>query len=270
MTLASSITFSDLSVALVEPSITQQHIIVNHLQTLGVVNTTCYGDSASALAGINESVPDLMISAMHLPDGTGTELAQALRQDPRTVDLLFMLISSETAYRYLEPLKQAGVVAILPKPFYAGDLRKALSATLDYLLPEENQINLEAVEEMKVLVIDDSLTARHQIRRVLNNMGIVQVTEAVNGREGIERIKQQFFDLIVTDYNMPEVDGQQLTRYVREQSTQRSVPVLMVTSLLDETRLAQVHQAGVSAICDKPFEPTVIKNLVRKLLLADE
>jgi len=269
MATALSITFGDLSVALVEPSITQQHIIVKHLNTLGVMNTTCYPDTRSALSGINDSVPDLMISAMHLPDGTGTELAQALRKDPRTTDLLFMLISSETAYRYLEPLKQAGVVAILPKPFQASDLRKALNTTLDFLLPEENQLNVEAVEEMKVLVVDDSLTARHHIRRVLNNMGIAKVIEVANGREAIEQIKQNFFDLIVTDYNMPEIDGQQLTRYVREKSTQRSVPILMVTSLSDETRLAQVQQSGVSAICDKPFEPSGIKNLVLKMLLVD-
>jgi len=269
MATALSITFGDLSVALVEPSTTQQHIIVKHLKTLGVLNTTCYHDMASALAGINNSVPDLMISAMHLPDGTGTELAQALRKDARTAELLFMLVSSETAYRYLEPLKQAGVVAILPKPFQASDLRKALSTTLDFLLPEENQANVEAVEEMKVLVVDDSLTARHHIRRVLNNMGIANVTEVANGREAIEQIKQRFFDLIVTDYNMPEIDGQQLTRYVREKSTQRSVPILMVTSISDETRLAQVQQSGVSAICDKPFEPSGIRNLVRKMLLVD-
>ena len=99
-------------------------------------------------------------------------------------------------------------------------------------------------------------------------MGIAKVTEVTNGREGIEQIKQQFFDLIVTDYNMPEIDGQQLTRYVREKSSQRSVPILMVTSILDKTHLAQVQQSGVSAICDKPFEPRIIKNLVRQLLLA--
>ncbi len=268
MTSAPSLTFSDLSVALVEPSTTQQHIIVKHLETLGVTNTTCYHDTAAALAGISERVPDLMISTMHLPDGTGTELAQVLRKDPRTVDLLFMLVSSETAYRYLEPLKQAGVVAILPKPFQASDLRKALSSTLDYLLPEEDQGHVEVVEEMNVLVVDDSLTARHQICRVLNNMGIANITQVINGREAIEHIKQKFFDLIVTDYHMPEIDGQQLTRYVREQSSQRSVPILMVTSVLDEARLAQVQLSGVSAICDKPFEPAGIKHLIRKLLLA--
>lgn len=269
MSTALSLTFGDLSIALVEPSITQQHIIVKHLKTLGVVNTVCFHSSASALASINTTVPDLMISAMHLPDGTGTELAQALRKDPRTVDLLFMLISSETAYRYLDPLKQAGVVAILPKPFQASDLRKALNTTLDFLIPEENQLSVAAVEEMKVLVVDDSVTARHHIRRVLNNMGIINVTEVADGRQAIEQIKVDFFDLIVTDYDMPEVDGQQLTRYVREKSTQRSVPILMVTSVSDETRLAQVHQSGVSAICDKPFEPAGIKDLVRKMLMMD-
>jgi len=147
------------------------------------------------------------------------------------------------------------VVAILPKPFQASDLRKALNTTLDFLLPEENQLNVEAVEEMKVLVVDDSLTARHHIRRVLNNMGIAKVIEVTNGREAIEQIKQNFFDLIVTDYNMPEIDGQQLTQYVREKSTQRSVPILMVTSLSDETRLAQVQQSGVSAFATNRSNP---------------
>lgn len=261
-----SITLADLSVALVEPSHTQERIICNHLRSMGVTKITAYATAQSAIDGLRLDVPDLIISAMHLPDRTGTELAQALRTDPATVDILFMLVSSETAYRYLEPLKQAGVVAILPKPFLPEDLRRALNTTLDFLLPDQALLDEGSMDEMRVLIVDDSVTARHHIRRVLHNMGIDRVVEVANGREAIDEVKRNFFDLIVTDYNMPEIDGQQLTQYVREQSTQRSVPILMVTSETDNSRLAQVQHAGVSAVCDKPFEPSGIKNLVRKLL----
>lgn len=260
-----TLTLADLAVVLVEPSSTQQHIIVNHLRKMGIKNIVAQQDAASTLASFDLSVPDLVISAMHLPDITGTELAQRLREDPRTLDVLFMLISSETAYRYIDPLKQAGVVAILPKPFQPDDLQKALNTTLDFMLPDED-LDESVMDEIRVLVVDDSLTSRHHIKRVLHNMGITHVVEADNGRDALVQVKTQFFDLIVTDYNMPEMDGQQLAQYVREQSTQRSIPILMVTSVSNDPHLAQVLHSGVSAICDKPFEPSGIKNLVRKLL----
>lgn len=74
------------------------------------------------------------------------------------------------------------------------------------------------------------------------------------------------FDLVVTDYNMPEVDGRELTRYIREQSQQSHLPILMVTSESKDTHLANIEQDGVNALCDKPFEPHVVKQILFKLL----
>ena len=65
---------------------------------------------------------------------------------------------------------------------------------------------------------------------------------------------------------MPEMDGEALTRYIRENSTQRSIPVLMVTSEESESRLSAVQQAGVSGICDKPFEPETVKRIIHGML----
>jgi two-component system chemotaxis response regulator CheY len=262
-------TIADLAVALVEPSPTQQRIIMTHLYGMGVRRVASYHDAASALAGIRGDPPDLMISAMHLPDRTGTELAQALRADPATADVLFMLISSETSYRHLEPLKQAGVVAILPKPFAPGDLRNALLATLDYIVPDNLALADVDLDRVRVLIVDDSNTSRNQIRRVLQNMGIEHIDDVADGKDALTAIDNTFYDLIVTDYNMPELDGQGLTYYIRKRSAQRSVPILMVTSMSDQTRLAQVKKSGVSAICDKPFAPTEMKELIRRMLAGD-
>lgn len=266
MSSGESITFADLTIVLVEPSPTQHRIIMGHLANLGVQKIFWYQTGLAALEGIKTDFPDLVISAMHLPDITGVELAQKLRDDPSTVDTLFMVISSETAFRYLEPLKQAGVVAILPKPFAPNDLRNALTATLDYLVPDPDALADIDLDNVRVLVVDDSVTARHHIARVLKNMGIQEVVDVPSGSKAIRALRQGFFDLVVTDYNMPEMDGKELTQHIREQSTQRSVPILMVTSESDVSRLAQVQQSGVSAVCDKPFEPAGMKELVRKLL----
>jgi two-component system chemotaxis response regulator CheY len=65
---------------------------------------------------------------------------------------------------------------------------------------------------------------------------------------------------------MPEMDGKELVEQVRQNSQQASVPILMVSSEQDESRLAVVQQAGVSAVCDKPFEPKNIKQLIEKML----
>ena len=118
-----------------------------------------------------------------------------------------------------------------------------------------------------VLVVDDSFTARNHIKRVLSNMGIERITEAKNGKEAVAILADQFFDLIVTDFNMPEMDGRQLVEHIRSHSNQSSIPVLMVSSESDDNRLAAVQQAGVSAICDKPFEPETVRELLLKMLV---
>ena len=65
---------------------------------------------------------------------------------------------------------------------------------------------------------------------------------------------------------MSEMDGGMLTKQIRENSNQKSIPILMVTSEDDENRLSVVQQAGVSGICDKPFETETVKILIKQML----
>ena len=113
-----------------------------------------------------------------------------------------------------------------------------------------------------MLLVDDSAMSRHHIRHLLESMGIERVVEAENGREAIPLLADTVFDLVLTDYNMPEMDGRALVEYIRTQSWQTEVPVLMLTSENNEGRLAAVEKAGVSAICDKPFDGGSIRELI--------
>ena len=259
--------FEDLSICLVEPSAVQGNIIRQRLEEAGVRNVQLFHDGRTALAGIRNYPPDLVISAMYLPDMTGTDLVIRLREDenPDVRDAPFMLISSETRLAMLEPVRQAGAVAILPKPFAPEDLQRALAATMDLIHPSAGSLET-AIEDLRVLVVDDSGMARRHIRRVIENLGIEHIDEAENGRQAVEMIESTFYDLVFSDYNMPEMDGEMLTRFIRERSSQQSIPIILVTSERDSGRLNAVQRAGVSAICDKPFEPSVVRDLIRRAL----
>lgn len=257
---------ADLSILLIEPSSTQQKIILTHLKEEGLNMIDAVNTGQEALDFITLYPPDLIISSMYLPDMTATDLLATIRNTDTLKETNFMLVSSETNYTTLEPIRQAGVVAILPKPFVHDDLRRALRTTVDYIDPEQLKLENYDVAELKVLLVDDSSTAQKHIRRVLTNLGIQDISVANNGLEAMTILAKQEFDLIVTDLNMPEMDGHQLTEYVRNEMGNSYVPILMVTSEHDAARLAQVQQAGVSAICDKPFEPTSIREILYRVL----
>lgn len=258
--------FGSLVVFLVEPSAMQAKHIVAQLNALGIEHVSAFDSGGGALAAMRAAPPDLVVSALYLPDMSGTDLVGAMRGERGLEQVAFILVSSETRPQALEPVRQAGVCGIVPKPFSTGQLQTALLTTLDFLRQDDGlAVELDG-ENLRVLIVDDSPSSRKFMRRVLENLGIERFIEAADGREAAAILAETQVDLVVTDYNMPEMDGQALVEYIRRQSWQASVPVLMVTSEADAGRLAAVQEAGVSGICDKPFEPALIKRLLRNML----
>jgi len=266
-----SVSIHELAILLVEPSATQLKVIMQHLRGEGVAHIEGVGSGADALAALANHRPDLIVSSMYLPDMTAIELVENIRHDEVLSHIPFMLISSESRFDALDAVRQAGVVAILPKPFAHEDLKNALRATIEFIDPQEINLEHYDIENVRVLVVDDSALARKHICRVLNNMGIVQITQAMDGKQGAEIFAKDpdAFELVVTDLNMPIMDGQQLIKYIRQDLGNSLVPILMVTSEDNQTRLSNVHKAGVSAICDKPFDPQTVKEMLYRVFDAE-
>ena len=261
-----SIIFAHLKTLLVEPSKAQHKIIEGYLRDIGVANVAWAQTGQQALKVLEEAPLELVITAMHLEDMTGTDLILKIRTGNHHRNVPLILISSETSYRYLEPIRQSGVIATLPKPFERAQLEKSLYATLDYFDPDKIDLKKVNSEDFKVLLVDDSEMSRRHIRNLLQRMGLENITEASNGVEGLSLVNSNFYDLIVTDFYMPEMDGEEFIEHIRTESSQSSIPILMVSSEANESRLAGVRQAGVSAICDKPFEPDTIKQLIERII----
>ena len=257
---------NDLSFLLVEPSDTQKKIITKALEDAGIKQIEYASSIQEAMSLLSSFPPDLVISSMYLPDGTANDLIDKIRSNTDTENQCFMLISSERNREHLEHLRQSGVLAILPKPFNQKDLKRAIHATLDLIVEEEIDLELFDPRTLRVLITDDSLMARKHISKTLNTMGIEDIQFAENGKEAIILLNEMEFDLIVTDYNMPEMDGLELTDAVRLDPSLAHIPILMVSSNSEDSQLSNIAQEGVDAICGKPFEPSIVRKLLAKIL----
>ena len=258
---------SDLNILLIEPSDTQRKIITSLLIKENVAEIDAVSDISSAKNSLKSHGPDLVVSAMYFADGTAIDVLKFIKEDPELASIPFMLVSSETKNSKLEEYKQAGISAILPKPFKPEHLKKALKASLDLINEDEIELDYFDITEIRVLLVDDSLLARGHIRRTLEKMGVKNFKEAENGAMATTLVKEHEFDIVVTDYNMPEMDGRELSEFIRFNPDTAHIPIIMVTSeSADSLHMSNIQQTGVNALCDKPFEPSMVKKMIVSLL----
>jgi two-component system, chemotaxis family, chemotaxis protein CheY len=118
----------------------------------------------------------------------------------------------------------------------------------------------------KVLVVDDSGTMRKIILRSLNALGVTDVVEAGDGSDGLELFKQQQFDIVLTDWNMPRMTGLELLKAIR--ATGSTLPVILITTEAEKGRVLEAVQAGVSDYLVKPFETEGLRQKLQKFVTA--
>jgi two-component system chemotaxis response regulator CheY len=118
---------------------------------------------------------------------------------------------------------------------------------------------------MTVLVVDDSGTMRKIIVRALNSLGISDIAEAGDGVEAWNLFRVQKFDLVMTDWNMPEMNGIDLLRNIR--TVNKEVPVIMITTEGEKCRVVEAIQAGVSDYLCKPFEFEALRSKIEKFAM---
>ncbi|NOT24524.1 MAG: response regulator [Acidobacteria bacterium] len=119
---------------------------------------------------------------------------------------------------------------------------------------------------MRVLIVDDSSTMRRIIANTLKKLGYDDVVEAGDGTEGLQKVAQGKPGLILTDWNMPKMDGREFVKTLRTQSGMEAVPVLMVTTHAERTDVVLALQAGVNDYVVKPFTPETLKEKIEALL----
>jgi two-component system chemotaxis response regulator CheY len=111
---------------------------------------------------------------------------------------------------------------------------------------------------MRILVVDDSKVARAVLRKVLREIGYTDIEEAVDGLTALQTLQRAAFDLVISDWNMPNLDGLDLVQALRS-SPLREIPVLMVSSESYLNRIVDVMRAGAQGYIRKPFTADALR-----------
>jgi two-component system chemotaxis response regulator CheY len=120
----------------------------------------------------------------------------------------------------------------------------------------------------RIVIADDSATARMVIRRCLEIIGLgdAGMVEVPNGREALARLKEEPTDLLVTDLNMPIMDGETLLKWVKGSPKLTHVPVVVITSAGNPAKEALLSELGAFAVLDKPISPTTLLKKLAPLM----
>ena len=118
---------------------------------------------------------------------------------------------------------------------------------------------------MKILVVDDFSTMRRIIKNLLRDLGFTNTQEADDGSTALPMLQQGDFDFLITDWNMPGMEGIELLKRVRADEKLKSMPVLLVTAEAKKEQIVEAAQAGVNGYIVKPFTAQTLREKIEKI-----
>jgi two-component system, chemotaxis family, chemotaxis protein CheY len=121
-------------------------------------------------------------------------------------------------------------------------------------------------KNMRILIVDDFPTMRRIVRNLLKELGYGNVDEAEDGAAGLARLRGGGFDFVITDWNMPNLDGLSMLQQIRADATLSHLPVLMVTAESKKENIIAAAQAGASGYVVKPFTAATLDEKLNKIL----
>lgn len=120
-------------------------------------------------------------------------------------------------------------------------------------------------KNIKILVVDDFPTMRRIVRNLLKELGFVNVDEAEDGAVGFEKLKGGRYGFVVSDWNMPNMDGLAMLRAIRADPSMAKLPVLMVTAEAKKENIIAAAQAGANGYVVKPFTAITLEEKISKI-----
>ncbi|MHA0913173.1 chemotaxis response regulator CheY [Kosakonia cowanii] len=120
-------------------------------------------------------------------------------------------------------------------------------------------------KNLRFLVVDDFATMRRIVRNLLKDLGFNRVEEAEDGLDALNKLREDAFDFVISDWNMPNMDGLQLLTEIRNDANLKTMPVLMVTAEAKKENIIAAAQAGASGYVVKPFTAATLEEKLNKI-----
>lgn len=121
----------------------------------------------------------------------------------------------------------------------------------------------------RILVVEDSASTRSLVRAILEEDESFEVTEAQSGFDAMRLLPRSKYDLIITDINMPDVNGLELIHFIRRSEQYRTTPLVIISTQATERDVERGKKLGADAYVPKPFTPELLRGACEKLLNAN-
>lgn len=118
---------------------------------------------------------------------------------------------------------------------------------------------------MKILVVDDMTSMRHVMLNLLRSIGYTNLEEATNGWQAYQMVKRNRYDVLITDLNMPKMDGRELLKEIRADHELCTLPVMIVTCEQDKDKVKELIRLGVSGFVVKPFNGITLQKQIQRI-----
>jgi len=249
------------AVLIVDDSITIRQVVKNELVQLGFMEHQIReaGDGKSASDILANTKFDMVISDWNMPKMDGLDLLKHIRSTPKLKDIPFLMLTSEANEENILKALEEGADQYITKPFKATMLEE----TIKKILSAKNVFG-----NKKVLVVDDSPVMRRIIKKNLKQAGFLEenILESPDGDTATDWILVENFDLIISDWHMPKVDGLEFFYRLQAYDDFKDIPFLMVTSEAQKEKVMEALNAGISNYILKPFTAMDLEKKIKQIL----
>ncbi len=254
-------------ILVVDDNLTNRCILKNQLE-IWKLHPTLASSGAEALEILAQGMQfDLLLTDMQMPDMDGCELAQKVQQDhPELPMILLSSVGDDSNKRYAGLFK-----SILAKPIKQEMLCKLIinelrgkSRPIIDIEPVKQKLSIDFVNEhpLKILVAEDNLVNQKLTLKILSKLGYT-ATLAENGKIAVEKAGSEDYDLILMDVQMPEMDGLQATRTIRQMNDIQPIIIAMTANAMKEDR-DDCLEAGMNDFLSKPVKLEELVNMLAK------
>ncbi len=206
----------------------------------------------------SETPFQLLLTDVHMPDVDGFTLVETIRENPATTDLPVILLTSTHVHEELDQCERLRVTAHVAKPVKQSDLLEAITSSLSRVRGTERAVvsamdGAPPLPRLRILLAEDSIMNQ---KLALGLLGADHdVTVATDGRQAVNLVEQETFDVVLMDVQMPVMDGLEATRLIRaqERSTDRHVPIVAMTAHAMKGDRERCLAAGMDFYVSKPI-----------------
>jgi len=218
-------------------------------------------DVKSAKKIIEENEVDLCIIDLALPDGSGFEVLQYIKD--KQPNATTMILTNYPYEQFREKALEFGADYFFDK---SKDFSVVLEIINDFIdKTKMKEIKLEK-KMINILVVDDSAILRKMVIASLKEIVGANFSEASSGLEAIEQLAINKYDIVILDLNMPDIHGMEVLRFIRSHEMYKNLPVIILTTRSDDQSKEAAIEAGATVYMTKPFLANEIKNQVEKIL----